>query len=339
MSFAYLVYASAWLKRYHPAAFCAALLNAQPMGFYSPQSLVDDARRHGVEVRRPDINASDAKAVAGVHQRTPAGAARAGEPPHAVGAAAGRSCGWGCPRSARSATTWPSGSRRSASADGPYRGHARPGPAGHGLTTAQLEALATADAFAVLRPDPARGAVGGRARRRRSGPTGCRARSPATDAPMLPGMDEVDALVADVWATGLSPDSHPAQFVREHLDRSGAVPIARLPALERRPAGAGRRHRHPPAAPGHRGRDHVPQPRGRDRHAQRHLLAGAVAALPEGGPHQRGAGGARPAGEGRGGDQPGRRPARRHHATGDARPPATSAESDVRIRPCPASPS
>src|SRR6185369_9777020 len=60
MSFAYLVFASAWLKRYHPAAFCAALLNAQPMGFYSPQSLVDDARRHGVTVRRPDINASGA---------------------------------------------------------------------------------------------------------------------------------------------------------------------------------------------------------------------------------------------------------------------------------------
>jgi error-prone DNA polymerase len=63
MSFAYLVFASAWFKRYHPAAFCAALINAQPMGFYSTQSLVDDARRHGVEVRRPDINASGAKAT------------------------------------------------------------------------------------------------------------------------------------------------------------------------------------------------------------------------------------------------------------------------------------
>src|SRR4030095_10586182 len=60
MSFAYLVFASAWFKRYHPAAFCAALINAQPMGFYSTQSLVDDARRHGVTVRRPDINASGA---------------------------------------------------------------------------------------------------------------------------------------------------------------------------------------------------------------------------------------------------------------------------------------
>ena len=47
---------------YHPAAFCAALLRAQPMGFYSPQSLVADARRHGVTVRRPDINTSSAHA-------------------------------------------------------------------------------------------------------------------------------------------------------------------------------------------------------------------------------------------------------------------------------------
>src|SRR5690606_19989162 len=58
VSFAYLVYVSAWLKRYYPAAFCAGLLDAQPMGFYSPHTLVQDARRHGVEVRTPDVNAS-----------------------------------------------------------------------------------------------------------------------------------------------------------------------------------------------------------------------------------------------------------------------------------------
>src|SRR4029434_8897148 len=62
VSFAFLVYASAWVKRYYPAAFCAALLNAQPMGFYSPQSLVADARRHGVAVRGPDVKASGAGA-------------------------------------------------------------------------------------------------------------------------------------------------------------------------------------------------------------------------------------------------------------------------------------
>ena len=58
-SFALLVYVSAWLKRYEPAAFCAALLNSQPMGFYAPQQLVRSAREHGVEVRPIDVNHSD----------------------------------------------------------------------------------------------------------------------------------------------------------------------------------------------------------------------------------------------------------------------------------------
>ena len=58
-SFALLVYVSAWLKRHDPAAFLAALLNSQPMGFYAPAQLVQDARRHGVEVRPVDVLASD----------------------------------------------------------------------------------------------------------------------------------------------------------------------------------------------------------------------------------------------------------------------------------------
>ena len=58
-SFAHLVYVSAWLKRFHPAAFAAALLDSQPMGFYAPAQIVRDARDHGVEVRPPDVNASD----------------------------------------------------------------------------------------------------------------------------------------------------------------------------------------------------------------------------------------------------------------------------------------
>jgi len=57
-SFALLVYVSAWIKCHHPAAFCAALLNSQPMGFYAPAQLVQDARRHGVEVRSPDVQVS-----------------------------------------------------------------------------------------------------------------------------------------------------------------------------------------------------------------------------------------------------------------------------------------
>jgi len=58
-SFALLVYVSAWLKCYEPAAFLAALLNSQPMGFYSASALVQDARRHGIEVRPVDARASD----------------------------------------------------------------------------------------------------------------------------------------------------------------------------------------------------------------------------------------------------------------------------------------
>ncbi len=57
-SFAVLVYISAWLKCHYPDVFCAALLNAQPMGFYQPAQLVRDAREHGVRVLPPDINAS-----------------------------------------------------------------------------------------------------------------------------------------------------------------------------------------------------------------------------------------------------------------------------------------
>ena len=58
-SFAILVYASSYVKHYYPEVFAAALLNSQPMGFYAPAQLVRDAREHGVEVRPPDINASE----------------------------------------------------------------------------------------------------------------------------------------------------------------------------------------------------------------------------------------------------------------------------------------
>jgi error-prone DNA polymerase len=58
-SFALLVYASSWLKVHHPAAFAAALVNSQPMGFYSPGSIVKDAERHGVEVLPARVDASD----------------------------------------------------------------------------------------------------------------------------------------------------------------------------------------------------------------------------------------------------------------------------------------
>src|SRR5260370_37854043 len=58
-SFALLAYASAYLKAHHPAAFYAALLNNQPMGFYHPATIVGDAARHGHTIRPADVNHSD----------------------------------------------------------------------------------------------------------------------------------------------------------------------------------------------------------------------------------------------------------------------------------------
>jgi error-prone DNA polymerase len=228
MSFAYLVYASAWLKRYHPAAFCAALLNAQPMGFYSPQSLVDDARRHGVEVRRPDINLSEAAATLEPDKQTKWGSG-AGEPPHAWG------LGGPAVRQGLSTVRTLGDDLAKAVADerrahGPYRDMSDLARR-TGCSTAHLEALATADAFAGF----------GLSRREALWAAGAAAsdkpgRLPGTvvgtDAPTLPGMAEVDKLIADVWATGLSPDAHPAQFIRDELARRGALPIAGLGRVE-----------------------------------------------------------------------------------------------------------
>jgi error-prone DNA polymerase len=225
MSFAYLVYASAWLKRYHPAAFCAALLNAQPMGFYSPQSLVDDARRHGVTARRPDINASNAFAVL----ESPVLGEVPGPEPHqwGLGGPVVR-LGLGAVRTLGVGVADRIEARRVDG--GPYRDMADLVRRA-GLSTAHLEALATADAFACfgLSRREALWAAGAAAQERSD-------RLPGTttgiEAPMLPGMDAVERMVADVWATGLAPDAHPAQFARSFLDQIGAVPVARLHTME-----------------------------------------------------------------------------------------------------------
>ncbi|OJF09945.1 error-prone DNA polymerase [Couchioplanes caeruleus] len=249
MSFAYLVYASAWLKRYHPAAFCAALLNAQPMGFYSPQSLVDDARRHGVEVRRPDINLSDAAATLETTATTRWSSAP-GEPPHAWGLG-GPAVRMGLSSVRTLGEELAKTLEEERRARGPYRDMADLARR-TGCATAHLEALATADAFAGfgLSRREALWAAGAAAQDR---PDRLPGTVTGTDAPTLPGMGDVDKLVADVWATGLSPDAHPAQFLREELTRRGALPIARLGRVEagtRIRAGGIVTHRQRPATAG-----------------------------------------------------------------------------------------
>ncbi len=208
LSFASLVFYSAWFKLHYPAAFCAALLRAQPMGFYSPQSLVADARRHGVRVLGPDVNHSLAHATLEP--------VRPGENGVRLGLGAVRTVGDGVAQRIVD-----------------ERAHC--GPFADlvdltrrvGLSVAQTEALATAGAlgcFALARREAlwAAGAAAAERSDRLPG-TGV-----GTSAPALPGMSAVELAVADVWATGVSPDSYPTQFLRPQLDALGVVPAARL---------------------------------------------------------------------------------------------------------------
>jgi error-prone DNA polymerase len=120
------------------------------------------------------------------------------------------------------------------------------------LTRAQVEALATAGAFGCFDVGRraalwAAGAVAGERPDRLPGTT------VGTDAPPLPGMDDVELAVADVWATGLSPDSFPTQFIRERLDRIGALPAAGLSKVDsgsRVLVGGAVTHRQRPATAG-----------------------------------------------------------------------------------------
>ena len=224
VSFAYLVYASAWLKLHYPAAFLAALLNAQPMGFWSPNTLVADARRHDVVVHGPDVNHSAATAtLEGPAVRLGIGYVRSLGEEVAERVAEGR----------------------------PYASMAdlvRRTGVGEG----QVEALATAGAFGSLGLErrAALWAAGAVAQARAD-------RLPGTavgaEAPRLPGMSPVELGAADLWATGLSGDSHPVQFARERLDELGAVAaegLALVPAGTRVLVGGVVTHRQRPATAG-----------------------------------------------------------------------------------------
>jgi error-prone DNA polymerase len=205
LSFASLVFYSSWFKLHHPAAFCAALLRAQPMGFYSPQSLVADARRHGVTVHGPDANASLAYATCenhGMEVRLGLGSVR-----HIGDDLAQRIVD-------------------ERDANGPFAtlldltGRMQ-------LSVPQTEALATAGAlgcFGITRRE-ALWAAGAAATQRPDRLPGV---GSSSHIPTLPGMTDLELAAADVWATGVSPDSYPTQFLREDLEALGVVPASRL---------------------------------------------------------------------------------------------------------------
>ena len=264
VSFAYLVYASAWLKRFYPAAFCAALLDAQPMGFYSPHTLVQDARRHGVEVRTPDLNASAATAT--LEWRT-AGWGHMGTVPVPMCPERGGSGQEGTDRVPRCHEPLVGDGRAPHGAAPETWGE--PGPAvrlglgyvrGIGaelaeriaagrpydspedlarrvpLSLPQLEALATAGAFDGLGLSRREALwVAGAVAQATVGPHG-EQRLPGivtgTEAPALPAMTGAEEARADLWATGVSPEGHPTRFVRDHLTSLGVVTAAGLAAVE-----------------------------------------------------------------------------------------------------------
>ncbi|MGW3965557.1 error-prone DNA polymerase [Amycolatopsis sp. NPDC005003] len=211
LSFAHLVFSSAYFKFYHPDAFLAGLLRAQPMGFYSPQSLVADARRHGVAVHGPDINRSLP------HATLEAGAGKF----HDVrtGLSTVRKIGEDLAKRIVAERA----------ENGDYRDMADVARRVR-LTTPQIEALATAGAFGGFGGDRRQalwtaGAVAGERPERLPGLVGA-------PAPVLPGMDGLDVAAADVWATGVSPDSYPTEFIRDRLDELGVVPASGLADLE-----------------------------------------------------------------------------------------------------------
>ncbi len=229
-SFALLVYVSAWLKHYYPAAFTAALLNSQPMGFYAPAQLVADAKKHGVEVRPVDINCSDWDCTL--------------EPPCLRFALGGNS---------------PSAKRKPDVENVPHRKALRLGfRLVHGLGRAQAEAivkgrkggpfvsfddfvrrtglksptlrkLAQADAFGSLKLDR-RSALWRSLPSREPFPL---FDSVETDeaAVALPAMSPLEEVLADYGSAGLSLRQHPMAFLRPRLDQLRVIPAARLAAL------------------------------------------------------------------------------------------------------------
>lgn len=209
-SFALLVYVSCWLKRHTPAAFCCALLNSQPMGFYSASQLTQDVRRHGVEVRPVDVNASgydsslerDAKGRA---------ALRLGL------------------RQVKGLSSAAAARVEAARTDGPFRSVQQLSERAR-LNRGDLGALAAAGALA---------AVAGHRHKARWNVAGVEEPAPLFVSgerdealPLLKRPTEGQDIVADYRSLGLTLGRHPLALLREQLARRGYVTAAELPGLQ-----------------------------------------------------------------------------------------------------------
>jgi error-prone DNA polymerase len=206
-SFALLAYTSAWLKHYEPAAFCAALINSQPMGFYAPAQLVRDARAHGVEVRAVDIASSDWDCTL-ERQADGRPALRLGLRlvKHLSSEGAARLL------AARATRAFDS------IADLAERG---------GLERRDLESLAAAAAFSCLAGHRHR-AVWQVTGVERVLPLLPAETAPEEGIPMLRAPREGQDIVADYGSTGLTLRRHPLALLRDKLRRRGVLPTQDL---------------------------------------------------------------------------------------------------------------
>jgi error-prone DNA polymerase len=236
ISFAYLVYASAWLKLHYPSAFYAGLLDAQPMGFWSPQSLVNDAKRHAVEVRPPHVNTSLAHCtLEPLAPRTSRGGLH--HPALRLGLGMVRNL----------APSIAAAVAKSRLEDGPFSSMEDLAQRCC-LSAAQMEALALAGALEGLPPDSSWAArlldeadVKGPLSRRRAlwgvGPlclaSGSSAGAkgqlrlpgvlPGTVAPELPQPSPGELAGEEIWSMGLTLGPSVVGMVRERLDVMGVV--------------------------------------------------------------------------------------------------------------------
>ncbi len=228
-SFAYLVYASAWLKVHHPEEFYAGLLAAQPMGFYSPQSLVADARLHGVLVLSPDVRAShDEAAVEQRPKREPAIVHPLvdADPQRAVrlGLSSIRGLGNAKDRILRARNHH----LFRDVADLAHRAH---------LTQLELEVLSSAGALESLGVGRREGIWAAQALADRGIAQGMwyQPTLPGTEAtgtlPALAVMSEAEETDVDIHMTGVSTATYPTQFLRPELDRRGVLKVAELGSI------------------------------------------------------------------------------------------------------------
>jgi error-prone DNA polymerase len=230
-AFALLVYASCWFKTYYPDVFCAAILNAQPMGFYAPAQLVRDARDHGVEIREVDVNLSGWDCTleeaafdrADIHERH-AGMRGIIQTKYAVRLGFRQIKGLGDKRMDAFVE------RRG----GGYRS-VRDIWLRSGLNVGEIEKLAEADAFRSLGLD------------RRAALWAVRALDAGSAAERLPLFDQPEIrlpdnepetrlpvmplgqhVIHDYRSLGLSLKAHPVAFLRRRLDQLGVTPNAEL---------------------------------------------------------------------------------------------------------------